>query len=1007
MKKIITTLFLAIILLFISGCETTKSYEYTIDYYVDGLKLDLKPNGYNEGDEINLPTPKLDSNPNALFDGWYETAKCTGEKVTEISKGTSGDKVYYGKFINNETTEYTIKYYINDKEIEFDLDKYQEGSKEELPFPALIPNEEFKGWYLNSNKEGKEYNSLEGLSGNLTLYGYINGSVIDDKQCLSNAFSYTSYQFDLSYNYSGEQYIENYKVDGSTLKYSYDNYSYLLTEIDGMLYYFFEEDGIDYYLTENDEIFYLYGDVYYTIAFNELDVSMFILQNNYYTVEDEYLDEVGLIFTGYEEDYTSFKLFLDNEKVSKVLLSSIDQYGEAFEYEITFSNFGNISLEYNENAIYYYENSSNAEIEDIYNMAKGDEVTFSGVITGIYGNNFYIHDNTKGILVYMGNNTDYSTLVEVGNVLSVTGTVDIYKNIHQIKEVTSLSYDNNKYIINNETIDDISQETLKTYVGEQLTVNNVTIASLPSSYPTSGSDVSFKISDGKNIVSVFISKHVSSNYKTQLFDLLKSLKVNDEITIDNIYLSYYNEYQLAVNESTVINSSTVTPTPKPEGIDTFRYTSSVAPITTVLDKFGYDEETNETYGITLGLPSIGNPKVLVIPVLFSGETVPNNLVSNLQTAFFGTSEMTGWESLTSYYYKSSYGKLNITGTVLEPYNTGKKTSYYDNLYNQYLEDLDAYYNYETDIYPYSPEYEIIKDALEYYDSQINYADYDSNNDGYIDSIYIVYAYDYNEYDDTLWWAFTNEYLTEDVEYYDNVEADFYTFMSYYFIEDEFYGNNIKFNAETIIHESGHLLGLDDYYDYDNTEGPDGGLGGGDMMDSNVGDNNAYSKAILGWIEPYIVSGKDTNLEIGSFVSTGDAIFVYKNWNGSIFDEFIMIDFYTPTGINEAASGNSGLFSIFGIRIYHVIATLNNPEDCWSIYEMTKYNNSYTDKKLISIIEADFDNTVLKGDYSENDDLFQVGDILSSYKWSDGTSINFSISINNISNDKASITIDYK
>ena len=55
----------------------------------------------------------------------------------------------------------------------------------------------------------------------------------------------------------------------------------------------------------------------------------------------------------------------------------------------------------------------------------------------------------------------------------------------------------------------------------------------------------------------------------------------------------------------------------------------------------------------------------------------------------------------------------------------------------------------------------------------------------------------------------------------------------------------------------------------------------------------------------------------------------------------------------------------------------------------------------------FDNTVLKGDYSENDDLFQVGDILSSYKWSDGTSINFSISINNISNDKASITIDYK
>ena len=40
----------------------------------------------------------------------------------------------------------------------------------------------------------------------------------------------------------------------------------------------------------------------------------------------------------------------------------------------------------------------------------------------------------------------------------------------------------------------------------------------------------------------------------------------------------------------------------------------------------------------------------------------------------------------------------------------------------------------------------------------------------------------------------------------------------------------------LIHETGHALGLDDYYD---TVGSTGGFGGGTMMDSNVGDQDPY------------------------------------------------------------------------------------------------------------------------------------------------------------------------
>ena len=392
-----------------------------------------------------------------------------------------------------------------------------------------------------------------------------------------------------------------------------------------------------------------------------------------------------------------------------------------------------------------------------------------------------------------------------------------------------------------------------------------------------------------------------------------------------------------------------------------------------------------TNGFTRGLPSVGEPKVLVIPVEFTDYPAPTGMVECLNKAFFGTSEDTGWESLQSYYYKSSYGKLKITGTVLQPYNTGKKSTKY--------------------IYNDNADYEMIKAALEHYDDQIDYSDYDTDKDGYIDSIYIVYTKSYDANSD-LWWAYTYEYFTETEEYYDNVEADFYCFSSYQFFFDKLNGEKIKYNSETIIHETGHLLGLDDYYDYDNKVGPKGGIGGGDMMDYNVGDHNAYSKLIMGWISPYILTGNTITLDLNSFEKSGDCIMICKDWNGSVFSEYYIIDFYTPTGLNEFCKGVNGLFSISGIRIYHVDATIeidNETEDIWT---MTKYDNSYTSHRLISLIEADGRNNISYGDCSEDSDLFIKGKICSNLKWYDNTSASFTLIVNDITSSKANITIAF-
>jgi len=69
------------------------------------------------------------------------------------------------------------------------------------------------------------------------------------------------------------------------------------------------------------------------------------------------------------------------------------------------------------------------------------------------------------------------------------------------------------------------------------------------------------------------------------------------------------------------------------------------------------------------------------------------------------------------------------------------------------------------------------------------------------------------------------------------------------ISNGYYSPNI--DAHMLVHETGHMLGLEDYYSYSGLENPCGGV---DMMDLNVGDHDAYSKMVLGWVNPYVVDG---------------------------------------------------------------------------------------------------------------------------------------------------------
>jgi hypothetical protein len=124
---------------------------------------------------------------------------------------------------------------------------------------------------------------------------------------------------------------------------------------------------------------------------------------------------------------------------------------------------------------------------------------------------------------------------------------------------------------------------------------------------------------------------------------------------------------------------------------------------------------------------------------------------------------------------------------------------------------------------------------------------------------------------------------------------------------------------------GHVFGLDDYYDYSGNASPAGGFS---MQDYNVGGHDPFSVMALGWAKPYIPMSSAT-ITIGDFQSSHDLILLTPSWNtnDSPFDEYMLLELYTPTGLNEfdATHQYGGGYpkgpTVPGIRLWHVDARL--------------------------------------------------------------------------------------
>lgn len=361
------------------------------------------------------------------------------------------------------------------------------------------------------------------------------------------------------------------------------------------------------------------------------------------------------------------------------------------------------------------------------------------------------------------------------------------------------------------------------------------------------------------------------------------------------------------------------------------------------------------------MPSLGDANLLVIPVHLPGgnEYKTDKVKSDIEKVFFGDKDDSslGFKSVKQYYSEASYGKFNLSGTVTDWFDATTLVSD--------VKDITS--GTEGTIVN-----KILRGAVDWAGSSqgINLKDFDNNEDGDIDGVYLVYdhldwttenyiqhesnpQFDSSTLNQAFWnftyWDFYSESKNDEPATSGFSWSSFDMMYTSYCernkndTPDLSYLSKIKLDSHTFIHEFGHLLGLEDYYSSsDSSYHP---AGESTMMDQNIGDLDSYSKMLLGWVTPYVVYGTSEITITNVSKNSGNSVIVipsnYAEISQSVedaikgnridkfrytfnpFSEYLMIDLYTPDGNNEQDTygpyvfDRSAMANKVGVRIYHI------------------------------------------------------------------------------------------
>lgn len=332
-------------------------------------------------------------------------------------------------------------------------------------------------------------------------------------------------------------------------------------------------------------------------------------------------------------------------------------------------------------------------------------------------------------------------------------------------------------------------------------------------------------------------------------------------------------------------------------------------------------------------PLTGSPKSLVILVNFSDKSF---VTANPKTAFQNLLNQEGYNanggtgSARDYFRDASNGAFAPVFDVVGPFTLPNNMAYYG-------ENVS-----ESDKNPR----QMVADACTLADANgVDFTQYDTDNDGFIDNIFIYYAGN-NEAeggsDNTIWphrWALSNTNTK-----FDNKIAYDYACTSELRSNS---GSNMC-GIGTFCHEFGHVLGLPDYYATDNATHHT--VLSWNIMDSgaylNVGRTpptySAYDRFYLNWLIPIELKTAQ-QVAIEPLNTSNKAYIITQNGNHNMNGanpnptEFFTLENRQQTGWDSYLPGHGLL-----------ITRINYSENSW--YSNTPNNNP--NAMGFDIMEAD-------------------------------------------------------
>lgn len=382
-----------------------------------------------------------------------------------------------------------------------------------------------------------------------------------------------------------------------------------------------------------------------------------------------------------------------------------------------------------------------------------------------------------------------------------------------------------------------------------------------------------------------------------------------------------------------------------------------------------------------GMPTSGTNKVLVLlvdfpdyPAFNSYATVSNKVLGAGVPGDFPL------ESLTKFYSRASYGQLTIKGSVLGWYRMAHNRSWYEPADDASASEQNA------------ANYAVIREVVDNFDASIDYSQFDNNADGEVDYFAILWSGPDNGWAN-FWWGYQWD-LYQDL-WRDGVR--FKTFSWQWESNPTYPPFVADYQPNVIIHETGHALGLPDYYDYDDSVGPRGGVGGLDMMDSGKHDHNCFSKFMLDWIVPTVITNSVEDFPLRASADYPEAVALTKGYTGtSCFAEFYMVQ-------NRQQVNNDLDLPGTGLLVWHIDSRLTGGGADFL------FDNSYAEHKLLRLMEADGLEEIENASNADAGDFYAAGKVFTPESTPNSQSYggsNTEVRVTDISVSAATMTADY-